>query len=131
MKELVVSRRIQKACIWAGPVMAALFALGFAVAGFWPPPSPNQSATEVAAMIDENRTAIRIGVVICLASCPLLMPFLAAFTIQMKRIEGVRPIMAYTALALGALATVEFVIPYVFMLASTYRPDTSPEVTRA
>src|SRR5262245_61133989 len=131
MQELEVSRRIQKVCIWAGPVMGVLFVVGFVVAGFWPPPSPNQSAAEVAAMIDRDRTAIRVGVVICLASCPLLMPFLAAFTIQMKRIEGVRPIMAYTALALGALATVEFVIPYVFMLVSTYRPDTDPDVTRA
>jgi hypothetical protein len=131
MQELDVSRRVQKLCIWAGPVMGVLFVVGFVVAGFWPPPSPNQTAAEVAAMIDKDRTAIRVGIVICLASCPLLMPFLAAFTIQMKRIEGLRPIMAYTALALGALATVEFVIPYVFMLVSTYRPDTDPDVTRA
>ena len=124
-------RTIQKACIWAGPVMGALFILGFVIAGFFPPPSPNQSAAQVAAMIDEHRTAIRIGIVICLASCPLLMPFLASFTIQMKRIEGARPIMAYTQLALGALATIDFVIPYVFMLASTYRPDQHPDVTRA
>lgn len=131
MLTLDTSKRIQKACIWAGPVMGLMFVIGFVVAGFWPPPSPNQSATQVAAMIDAHRTSIRIGVVICLASCPLLMPFLAAFTIQMKRIEGARPIMAYIALALGALATVEFVIPYVFMLVSTYRADTDPNVTRA
>lgn len=129
--ENTIGRGIQKACIWAGPAMGALFVLGFVIAGFFPPPSPNQSAAEVAAMIDENRTAIRIGVVICLASCPLLMPFLASFTIQMKRIEGARPILAYTQLALGALATVEFVIPYVFMLVSTYRADQHPDVTRA
>lgn len=131
MLALETSKRVQKACIWAGPLMGVLFVAGFVVAGFWPPPSPNQSAAEVAAMIDAHRNAIRIGVVICLASCPLLMPFLASFTIQMRRIEGTRPIMAYTALALGALATVEFVIPYVFMLVSTYRADTDPNVTRA
>ena len=131
LDELGLSRRIQKACIWAGPVMGALFVVGFAVAGFFPPPPPNQSASEVAAMIDTHRTAIRIGIVLCLASCPLLMPFLAAFTIQMKRIEGIRPIMAYSQLALGALATIEFVIPYVFMLVSTYRADQNPDVTRA
>jgi hypothetical protein len=129
--ELVVSRRIQKACIWAGPVMGALFIVGFVLAGFFPPPSPDQSAAEVAAMIDRDRSLMRFGIVLCLASCPLLMPFLAAFTIQMKRIEGVRPIMAYTQLALGALATIEFVIPYVFMLVSTYREDQDPDVTRA
>jgi hypothetical protein len=131
MTESTVSRRIQKACIWAGPAMGVLFVVGFAVAGFFPPPSPNKTAADAAAMIDEHRTAIRIGIAICLASCPLLMPFLASFTIQMKRIEGARPIMAYTQLALGALATIEFVIPYVFMLVSTYRPDQSPDVTRA
>jgi hypothetical protein len=127
----VVSRRIQQACIWAGPAMGVLFVVGFAVAGFFPPPSPNKTAAEVAAMIDGHRTAIRVGIVICLASCSLLMPFLASFTIQMKRIEGLRPIMAYTQLALGALATIEFVIPYVFMLASTYRSDQNPDATRA
>lgn len=131
MTESTVSRRIQKACIWAGPAMGVLFVVGFAVAGFFPPPSPNKTAADAAAMIDEHRTAIRIGIAICLASCPLLMPFLASFTIQMRRIEGARPIMAYTQLALGALATIEFVIPYVFMLVSTYRTDQSPDVTRA
>jgi hypothetical protein len=131
MNDFATSRRIQKVCIWAGPAMGVLFVVGFAVAGLFPPPSPNKTADDVAAMIDQHRTAIRVGVVICLASCPLLMPFLASFTIQMKRIEGVRPIMAYTQLALGALATIEFVIPYVFMLASTYRTDQHADVTRA
>ncbi len=131
MSDTAVHRGIQKACIWAGPVMGLLFVVGFVIAGFFPPPSPNQSAAEVAAMIDRDRTSIRIGIIICLASCPLLMPFLASFTIQMRRIEGARPILAYTQLALGALATIEFVIPYVFMLASTYRPDQHPDVTRA
>jgi hypothetical protein len=131
MAEMGTSRVIQKACVWAGPLMGVLFVIGFAVAGFFPPPSPNQSAAEVAAMINQHRTGIRVGIVICLASCPLLMPFLASFTIQMLRIEGRRPIMAYSQLALGALATIEFVIPYVFMLVSTYRDDQHPDVTRA
>lgn len=131
MESAVVSRSIQKACVWAGPVMGLMFVVGFVIAGFFPPPSPNATATEVATLIEQNRTAIRVGIVICLASCPLLMPFLASFTIQMRRIEGLRPIMAYTQLALGALATIEFVIPYIFMLVSTYRADQSPDVTRA
>jgi hypothetical protein len=126
-----VSRLVQKACIWCGPVMGLLFVVGFLVAGFFPPPSPDQSAAEVAAMIDADRNAIRVGIVLCLASCGLLMPFMTAITIQMRRIEGSRPILAYTQLALATMATIEFVIPYVFMLVSTYRPDTHPEVTRA
>jgi hypothetical protein len=125
------SRTVQKCCIWAGPVMGALFVVGFLTAGFFPPPSPNQTAVQVAAMIDANRTGIRVGIVICLASCGLLMPFLTAITVQMLRIEGARGILAYTQLALGALATLEFVIPYVFMLVSTYRSDQDPDVTRA
>lgn len=125
------SRVTQKVCLWAGPVMGALFVLGFVIAGFFPPPSPDQSAVEVAAMIDANRSAIRIGVVICLASCGLLMPFMTVFTIQMLRLEGARPILAYCQLALATMSTIEFVIPYVFMLVSTYRADTDPDVTRA
>ncbi|MFJ9390490.1 hypothetical protein ACIRON_16820 [Nocardioides sp. NPDC101246] len=125
------SRLPQKLCIWAGPVMGVLFVIGFVIAGFFPPPSPDQTAAEVAAMIDRDRTAIRFGIVLCLASCGLLMPFMTAFTIQMRRIEGTRPILAYTQLALATMATIEFVIPYVFMLVSTYRADTDPEVTRA
>ena len=131
MGSAMVSRSIQKACVWAGPVMGLLFVVGFVTAGFFPPPSPDATAAEVATMIEQNRTAIRVGIVICLASCPLLMPFLASFTIQMRRIEGLRTIMAYTQLALGALATIEFVIPYIFMLVSTYRANQSPDVTRA
>lgn len=111
--------------------MGLLFVVGFVIAGFFPPPSPDQTAAEVAAMIDADRNAIRIGIVLCLASCGLLMPFMTAFTVQMRRIEGGRPILAYTQLALATMATIEFVIPYVFMLVSTYRVDTDPEVTRA
>jgi len=69
------------------------------------------------------RNAIRIGIVIWLASCGLLMPFMTAFTIQMRRIEGSRSILAYTQLALATMATLQFVIPYVFMLVPTYRED--------
>lgn len=126
-----VSKRVLKGCIWCGPVMGVLFVVGFLIAGFFPPPSPGQTARQVAAMIDADRTQIRFGIVVCLASCALLMPFQAAITVHMMRIEGVRPIMAYTQLALAALATLEFVIPYVFMLVSTYRADTDPDVTRA
>lgn len=125
------SRLAPKLCIWAGPVMGVLFVIGFLIAGFFPPPSPDQTAAEVAAMIDRDRTAVRFGIVLCLASCGLLMPFMTAFTIQMRRIEGTRPILAYTQLALATMATIEFVIPYVFMLVSTYRADTDPDVTRA
>lgn len=126
-----ISRSVQRTCIWVGPVMGALFVAGFFVAGFFPPPSPDMSPAEIAAMIDENRAGIRFGIVICLASCTLIMPFLASITIQMLRIEGPRPILAYIQLALGALTTVEFVIPYVFMLVSTYREDQDPQVTGA
>jgi hypothetical protein len=126
-----VELTVLKACIWCGPVMGVLFVVGFLIAGFFPPPAPGQTAAEVAAMIERDRDSIRIGIVLCLASCALLMPFQAAITIHMKRIEGVRPVLAYTQLALAALATLEFVIPYVFMLVSTYRPDIDPDVTLA
>src|SRR3954449_11804791 len=82
------SKTVLKACIWCGPVMGLLFVIGFLIAGFFPPPTPGQSAAQVAAMIDEDRSQIRIGIVLCLASCALLMPFQAAITVHMKRIEG-------------------------------------------
>ena len=126
-----ISKTVLKACIWCGPIMGLLFVTGFLIAGFFPPPAPGRTAHQISAYIAQNRTAIRVGIVICLASCALLMPFQAAFTVHMKRIEGVRPILAYTQLALAALATLEFVIPYIFMLVSTYRPGTNPDVTQA
>ena len=71
--------------------MAVLFGIGFLIAGFIPPPSPDDSAQQIAAMYSEDPTAIRIGLIFTLISSALLGPYFAVLTVQMQRMEGVRP----------------------------------------
>ncbi len=82
-------------------------------------------------MYSEDRTAIRIGLIFTVISSALLGPYFAVLTVQMQRMEGVRPVFAYTQLALGALAIIEFIIPVMIMLAATFRPDRDPEIVQA
>lgn len=116
--------------MWGGPAMAILFGIGFLIAGFIPPPSPDDSAQQIATMYSEDQTAIRIGLIFTLISSALLGPYFAVLTVQMQRMEGVRPVLAYTQLALGALAIIEFIIPVMIMLTATFRPDRDPDIVQ-
>jgi hypothetical protein len=45
--------------------------------------------------------------------------------------EGVRPTLAYTQLALGALAAIEFIIPVMIMQGAAFRTDRDPKLVQA
>jgi hypothetical protein len=59
------------ACIWCGPIFALIFGIGFAVlAGFVPPPSPHDSAAQIARLFDSD--SIRAGTVVMMAGTPFI-----------------------------------------------------------
>lgn len=128
---MVISRRAQQFCVWCGPGMAVLFGIGFLVADFIPPPSPDLSAEEMAALYQDNTAAIRIGLILTAIASALLGPYFAVITVQMRRMEGTRPALAYTQLALGALAIIEFIFPVMIMQGATFRQDRDPDIILA
>jgi hypothetical protein len=120
----------QRICAWAGPACAVTWMVGFfLLAGFIPPPSPGQSAAEIAAIFAEHTNSIRAGMVVLLFGGAIYGPWAAVITVQLKRIEGRSSPMAYTQLAMGAVFVLIFVVPVMIWQAAAFRPLENIEIT--
>ena len=120
----------QKLCAWGGPVLVVTMFIGWGlVGGFIPLPSPTNSPEEVVRFFSDNAMRIRTGVLICMFGSPFLALWVAALTVQIKRIEGPVSPLAYAQLALGAAAVVEFLTPLAIWGAVAFRPEEGPLIT--
>jgi hypothetical protein len=126
-----VTSRGARISIWCGVAFTALFAVGFLIAGFIPPPSPHKDPADVAQLINDDHDRIRIGLQIAWASAALFFPFIAIISTLMKRIEGEYSPMAYTQLAAGTVSIVIFMLPLMNMQAATFRVERAPDVIQA
>lgn len=121
----------QLICAWAGVAFLLLFFIGlWPVAKFFPPHSPTASAAEIAAIYQQDTTVIRLGMLIMMVAAALQLPFAAAISMQLKRIEGPFPVMAYTQLGAGALAVFILTVPVMVFIAATFRPERAIEMTQ-
>jgi hypothetical protein len=119
-------------CNWSGAVFVLLWAVGFVVfAHVVPPPSPDESAAEIADFYRAHTTGIRFGLLLTLFVSPLYASWTAAISAQMKRMSGVHPILADLQLVLGGLTVLVFMIPALLLEVSAFRPDRSPEIIQA
>ncbi|ONH31332.1 hypothetical protein BL254_23235 [Protofrankia sp. BMG5.30] len=55
------------------------------------------------------------------------VPFVAAISVQLKRIEGSHTPLTYAQLGLGATLPVAFFPPLYYFLSASFRPERSPE----
>lgn len=102
--------------------MVATWALAFAfLSRFIPPPAPSLPAAQIVARFSDHTNLIRLGLVISLFACALLVPFCAAISAQMRRIEGGRSVLAETQLVSGGLLCVEFLLPFAVWQTALYR----------
>ena len=124
--------RSQMLCLWCGPAAMVIFFIGWwALAGFLPPPSPNDSALEIQQIYVDNTDGIRSGLLLCMIAGVLTGIFAAGICTQMKRIEGRYSPLSYVELGLGMLGVLLFIIPTMMMQAVAFRPDdTDPELLR-
>lgn len=112
----------QRICVWCGPVMVGVWGLSFAfLCRFIPPPAPSKTPEQLVAQFSEHTNLIRLGLVVSLFACALLVPFCAAISAQMRRIEGVRSVLAETQLVSGGLLCVEFLLPFAIWQTALYR----------
>jgi hypothetical protein len=115
----------------AGYLFMAGFLIGWwPIAGYVPPPEPNDSAATVAAWYASHATQIRFGLWICLGAAALILPWCAAIGAMVGRIEGRNSPFAYVMVAAGAALAIEFIIPSFLWLTAAYRPESNPEITR-
>lgn len=124
-------KRLQQACVWAGPVFLVGYAIGFwGIAHFIPPPSPSMSSVNVAHLFQAHHARIRIGMVIGLISSILLLPYFAAISAQIARIEKRSPVLAMIQFGGGVLLVVFFGVCSMLWITATFRGDLDPQTVR-
>ena len=124
-----MNTRSQLLCAWSGFVFALLFTLGFwPLAQFMPPPSPNLSAADVAAMYQAHTTQFRCGVVVMMVSAGLILPFVTAISVQMERMEGAPGILSKLQLVSGAVGVIFFIVPCLAWGMASFRPDRAADL---
>lgn len=124
--------RVQRFLIWTGPLMVLVwFATFIFVMGFFPPSRPSASAAEIHQLYADNPTLIKLGLVIVMAASALLVPWAAAISGQLKRINGARALAATQFVSCGLLS-LEFITPIGVWMAAAFRFDgRAAEITEA
>lgn len=122
--------RNQLICAWSSLGFAGICLVGFLLANFIPPISPNLSADEVAAIYSGNAVPMRLGILLIMSSAGFICSFAAALSMQMKRIEGDFGPFTMSQLGAGCVTTLVFVFAGVFWTGAAFRPDHDPELTR-
>jgi hypothetical protein len=121
---------MQKVCVWSG--VLALILLGVAVVSLMkimPPWSPMESVAEVVAHYQAGGASISLGAFVMILSATFLIPFYAAISVQMQRIEGKASPLASTQLLGGFGISLFLVVPAILFGAAAFRPDRAPELT--
>ncbi len=124
--------RVHRVLIWTGPLMVLIwFATFIFVMGFFPPSEPSATAEEIRQLYADNTAAIKLGLVIVMAASALLVPWAAAISGQLRRIDGANALAATQLVSCGLLS-LEFITPIGVWMAAAYRfDDRSAEVTQA
>jgi len=118
----------QRVCVWSGALFAVLFFVGFGViARYIPPPPPARSAADVAAFYRDHANAIRTGMIISMYALVFFVPFTAAISVQLKRIEGEHTPLTYAQLGIGCTLPVAFFPALYYFQVAAFRPDRAQE----
>ena len=120
---------LQKLCAWSGIGFVLLFVLGmWVLAGMVPPPSPAADAATVGAFFSDNASGIRLGMLVAMIASGLYLPWTAVLTLQMKRMQGVSPVLPLVQAISGAVVTLILLIPVMLWATAAFRVDRSPEL---
>ena len=122
------------ACAWCGPAFALCFAIGFVLlAGFLPPPSPEDSAREIVDMYRDD-DAIKAGTVVMMLGT-IFAPFWGiAMASQTRKTEADKdfPVLTYVQVACTGIFTLTLAIFIMAWAVAAFRAgETDPEVTQA
>ncbi len=98
------------------------------IAGFLPPMSPSTTAEEVATIFREDTTRIRIGMIGLMFAAVFLVPFSAAVSRLMAKIEDGPGVLSYSVLLGGAGTMILTFYPAIWWLWGLFRPERAPEL---
>lgn len=122
-------RTVQIASAWAAPAFALIVLPTFLMMDYLPPLGPSASAEAVAAIYEENRTAIRLGSTIIMQFAFLILFWVAAISVQLHRIGGVQSrIFAYAQLLFGLAVQSVFLVASLAWTIAAFRPERDAEL---
>jgi hypothetical protein len=120
---------LERASAWFGLVFLAVFGLGWlALAHFFPPISPADSAQQVAAIYQSRRVWLMLGSVFMMLSVLSLMPVSALLVLVVNKIEARVGILT---LMMGFTLTTNLVLTFYTGLsfsAAAFRADRSADL---
>src|SRR6185312_9317514 len=123
-----MSPRILNVCALGGPAAVLVTLVGWLIAGVLPlPMGPSAPISEVREFYLGNPTMTGAGFVISSLGIVLYAPLLAVITTHMLRIEGRRPVLAFTQLATGTATLLINVLPMLLWAMATFRADRSDD----
>lgn len=114
---------------WSGPAFAILLGIGFLTAGFIPLPAPSLDPGKVVEIYQSRPELIRLGMLIAITSAVFVIPFAAAISTQMRRMQGVSRMPADLQLGAGAAGAILLLMPALVLAIATFRPERDPQIT--
>jgi len=121
-----MKRRIDLTLLWCGVPFIVLFFTGLLLfADFVPPPSPDLSAEQVAAIFAERETSIRTGMVLCFVGSMFMLPLGAGIINQTRRI-AVAPGLTILQIMSAAALVLILIFPIMLWWVAAFRPDERP-----
>lgn len=124
-----MNTKAQLWCALCGPAYIALLAGGLLIAGILPPHAATWSADQVAGLFHQDPFRMRLGLNIAMYASALYIPFSVAVAMQMARIEGRYPVLAWTQMVAAAGTFLAVAIPIMIWEHTAFRIDRSPELT--
>jgi hypothetical protein len=120
----------QRVMAYSALAFCAIYGAGILIAGFIPPPSPDDNAAEISRFYAENTGRIRTGTLLMMLGGATMIPFFAVLTVQMRRIKGHFDGLCLAQLIAGGIAVWVFTLPPIVFAVAAFRPGQDENVTQ-
>lgn len=118
-----MNRTSQLAVTYCGALMLTMLVFGLVFGRYlFPWTSPEDSAKDIAATYAEHKHRIRIAVVFSLSGFGLIGVWGAPLAAQVRRKEGIFPVLTYVQLVCTALGPACLMVSSCFWAAAAFRP---------
>lgn len=125
-----VNTRVLMFGAWGALLYPGLLIIGWWwMAGFVPPPEPNDTAADIVNRFNGNLFGIRAGMVVTMFGAMMAMPLGATAAYFISRIEGfVGPLTMLQIMGAVGMAVLTFYPPMWWLIAA-FRPDRAADLT--
>jgi len=116
--------RLLNICALGGPAAVLVTLVGWLVSGMLPiPEGPSLSTAEVVSFFTDDPNRVMAGFVISSLGVVLAAPMFALISVHMLRIEGRRPVLAFTQLIVAAVTVIINMFPQMLFAIAAFRTD--------